>query len=121
MLFSATLLMALALASVAGDSSVGGPDPCPNAAMLCEKESSNSIYRCSANVQNSSPEYAPKLTWSVSKGKISGDRRSATITVDVRGVNYSAVVVKLKVHWKNVPKICDASLTEKIELGRRAH
>jgi hypothetical protein len=94
----------------------GAPDLCPNAAMLCAKTEANT-YVCTTNAQ-SSPNYEPQLKWSVSHGQVRGSRKSSSITVDLNNVRSETVAVRLKVHWRNVDKVCDVALTEKIDLRR---
>jgi hypothetical protein len=95
------------------------PDQCPIAAMLCTKTAATT-YGCNTNAQ-SSPNYEPQFKWSVSHGKIRGSRKSSSITVDLKSVRSETVAVRLRVHWRNVDKVCDVALTENIDLRESPH
>jgi hypothetical protein len=102
------------LLALLGTSPHRAPDLCPNAAMLCTRTAANT-YVCNTNAQ-SWPHYEPQLKWSVSHGKIRGSRKSSSATVDLNNVRAETVAVRLKVHWRNVDKVCDVTLSEKIDL-----
>jgi hypothetical protein len=108
-----TLQTILVLLASIGNSVVARPDLCPIAAMVCGKTAANH-YDCVTNAQ-SSPGYEPQFKWSVSNGKIRGDRKSPRVTVDLTRVKSETVTVVLKIHWRNVDKVCDATLHETID------
>ena len=107
------------LLALSGIPAAEAPDQCPIAVMLCSQTAANT-YDCSVNA-HSSPNYEPQLKWSVSQGKIRGNRKSFRITVDLKNVKSETVTVTLKVHWRNVDKVCDVALTEKLVLRESPH
>ena|SRR5882672_5974107 len=107
------------LLALLGTPAHGAPDQCPIAVMFCTKAAANT-YVCNANA-TSSPNHEPQLKWSVSDGKIRGSRKSFSISVDLKNVKSETVTVRLKVHWRNVDKVCDVALNEKIDLRESPH
>jgi hypothetical protein len=45
-----------------------------------------------------------------------GDLTSPNVTVDVSDVKSESVMVKAKVHWRKIPRVCDAYMEEKVTL-----
>jgi hypothetical protein len=114
----ATILGIALLVGYTGTRSVPTPaTECPLAVLSCQKSSAGNLnYNCSVAAQMSSPKYAPQYEWSVSNGKVLGNRKLPNVTIDLVGVKSETVIVTLKVHWKNVPRICDRTLTDTIDL-----
>lgn len=111
----------LGLTLLLGFAVTGSPPPpateCPLAVFSCQKSSAGNFkYECNATAQMPSPKYAPQYEWSVSAGQLIGNRKLPNVTIDLIGVKSETITVTLKVHWKNVPRICDRTLTDIIEL-----
>jgi hypothetical protein len=93
---------------------------CPLAVLSCRRESADeSKFDCAVTAQMPSPKYAPQYEWSVSAGKLESNRKP-NVTIDGSGTRATSIRVTVLVHWKNVPRICDRSLDETIQLNQRS-
>jgi hypothetical protein len=111
------LQLAFLLGSVIGHLGVATPTECPMAFFSCQRVASNDAkYICTAAAHSGGAAHPPQLAWRLSAGKIVGDRKSFQITIDSARVKSQTITVTLKVHWKNVDRICDRIVTDKIEL-----
>ena len=45
-----------------------------------------------------------------------GDLTLPNVTVDISDVKSDSVTVKAKVHWRKIPRVCDAHMEERIKL-----
>ena len=92
-------------------------DQCPLATLTCRKSPGNQArYECDVLAHYPSRRNAPQYTWAVSEGKLIGELKSPSVTVDVSGVQSESVTVRAEVHWRKIPRICDAYMEEKIPL-----
>ena len=92
-------------------------DQCPLATLTYRKSSANQDrYECDVLAHYPSKRNAPQYTWAVSEGKLLGDLKSPSVTVDVSWVQSESVTVKAEVHWRKIPRACDAHMEEKITL-----
>jgi hypothetical protein len=93
------------------------PDECPLATLTCHRSPSNKAeYECGVLAHYPSKRNAPQYTWATSEGGIIGDPKLPNVTIDVSGVKSETVTVTAEVHWKRIPRVCDAYMTEKIKL-----
>jgi hypothetical protein len=110
-----TVMNAAALLAIISSGSV--LDQCPLATLTCnESPSGKARYECSILAHYPSKRNAPQYTWEVSEGRILGDPKSPTVTIDVGGVKSEMVTVTARVDWRRIPRACDAYMTEKITL-----
>ena len=92
-------------------------DGCPIAILSCHQSLSNKTeYACAITAQYPSKRHAPQYTWGVSEGRIIGDPKLPNVTLDLSGVKSELVTITAEVHWRKIPRICDASMVEKITL-----
>jgi hypothetical protein len=93
---------------------------CPLAVLSCRGDSANnSKFNCTVTAQMPSPKYAPRYEWTVSAGKLESNRKP-NVTIDASETKSRSIRVTVSVHWKNVPRICDRSLDETIQLNQRS-
>jgi hypothetical protein len=93
------------------------PDECPLATLTCYQSSSNKAeYECGILAHYPSKRNAPQYKWAVSEGRIIGDPKSPNVTVEVSEAKSETVTVTAKVHWRRIPRVCDAYMTEKLKL-----
>ena len=113
MILSIQVVALLALSTCAP----AGVDQCPHAILTCHQSLSNKVeYACAITASYPSKRNAPQYTWAVSEGRIVGDPKSPNVTLDLSGVQSESVTVKAEVHWRRLPRVCDASVVEKISL-----
>ena len=110
------LVVLLVLASNAPPP-VPAADHCPLATLTCSRSPANQAwYECGVLAHYPSKRNAPQYTWAVSDGKLIGDPKSPNITVDLSGVQSESFTVKAEVHWRKIPRVCDAYMEEKLTL-----
>jgi hypothetical protein len=92
------------------------PTQCPIASFSCDTVVGRGTkYTCRA-ATTAVLDHPAQLAWSVSDGKLIGNRKSYELIVDTSRVKSQTITVTLKVHWKNFDRICDRTVTDTIEL-----